>query len=355
MRRPILRHLAAGALLAAAAALSAPAPAAAQPAPIQLRITGHFSQNDRHVQIERAFYNGLSAETGIPLQITYNPMDQVGVQAADALRHLRSGAFDVMSVVIGPVARDEPFFDGMDLIGVSTTVDELKAAVDAGREAFDRRLLDRFGARAMALWPFGPQYFFCKPAVRGVADLRGLKVRSYTPSMTALLTHLGANPVSLQFSEVYPALQRGVVDCGITSATSAYSGNWGEVITHVLPLSLAGGIQGHFMSAQAWRRFSPEQQQALARAFARLDRELWDLARVSDAQALACLGGRPECDTRRFTATIAEVPRDDEAKVREAVTAVVLPTFRDGCNRVWNECATTWNRTIGAARGYTIP
>ena len=68
---------------------------------------------------------------------------------------------------------------------------------------------------------FGPQYFFCKPAVRSVADLRGLKVRSYTPSMTALLTNLGANPVSLQFSEVYPALQRGVVDCGITSVEVA--------------------------------------------------------------------------------------------------------------------------------------
>ena len=127
------------------------------------------------------------------------------------------------------------------------------------------------------------------------------------------------------------------------------------MITHVLPLSLAGGIQGHFMSAQAWRRFSPEQQQAMAAAFARLEAELWQLSRISDTEALACLGGKPECTTRRFTATIAEVPQADSARVREAVTAVVLPTFRDGCNRVWAECATVWNRSVGAARGYTIP
>ena len=345
------------ALAGLATALLGALPAAAQPAgpPIPLRITGHFSQNNKHVEIERAFYNGLAAETGINLQITYNPMDQVGVQAADALRHLRSGAFDVMSVVMGNVARDEPFLDGLDLIGVSPTVDELKAAVDAGRATVERRLQERFQTRAMALWPFGPQYFFCKPSVRSVADLRGLKVRSYTPSMTALLTSLGANPVSLQFSEVYPALQRGVVDCGITSATSAYSGNWGEVITHVLPLSLAGGIQGHFMSGQALRRFTPDQQAALTKAFARLEAELWQLARTSDAEALACLGGTPACTTRRFTATIAEVPQADQARLREAVTTAVLPTFRDSCNRVWAECATVWNETIGKARGFAIP
>lgn len=352
MMRPFRQALL-GLLGLAAAAL----PAAAQQAgpAIPLRVTGHFSQNDKHVAIERAFYAGLPAETGINLQITYNPMDQVGVQAADALRHLRSGAFDVMSVVMGNVARDEPFLDGMDLIGVSPTVDELKLAVEAGRAALDRRLEERFQARAMALWPFGPQYFFCKPAVRGVADLRGLKVRSYTPSMTALLTHLGASPVSLQFSEVYPALQRGVVDCGITSAVSAHAGNWGEVITHVLPLSLAGGVQGHFMSGQAWRRFSPEQQQAMAKAFGRLEAMLWQLARTSDAQALACLGGAAECQGRRFTATIATVPAEDATKVRDAVSTAVLPTFRDSCNRVWGECAQVWNGTVGKARGFAIP
>ncbi len=328
------------------------APAEAQQLP--LRAVGHFSQNTKQIEIERAFYNALPGRTGLNLNITFNPMDQIGLQAADALRHLRTGAFDVMAVLIGQVARDEPFFDSMDLIGVSTTVAELETAVAAGREAFDRRLQERFNARVMALWPFGPQYFFCNAPVRSVADLRGLKVRSYTPSMTALVQHFGAIPVTLQFSEVYPALQRGLVTCGITSAVSAYAGNWGEVITHVLPLSLAGGVQGHFMSNAAWNRFNPAQQAALTAAFRDLEKQLWDFARVSDTESLDCLAGRPACTQRRFNTTISAVPPTDEPKVREAVTSVVLPAFRDQCNRIWAECAGVWNRTIGQARGYSI-
>ncbi|WP_043359363.1 TRAP transporter substrate-binding protein [Belnapia sp. F-4-1] len=342
-------------ILALAAALLC---AAALPAPAQqipLRAVGHFSQNTKQIEIERAFYARLPQATGMNLAVSFNPMDQIGVQAADALRHLRSGAFDVMAVLIGQVARDEPFFDGLDLIGVSTNTADLQKAVEAGREAFDRRLQERFNGRVLALWPFGPQYFFCNSPVRSVADLRGLKVRSYTPSMTALVQHFGAIPVTLQFSEVYPSLQRGLVTCGITSAVSAYAGNWGEVTTHVLPLSVAGGIQGHFMSNAAWRRFTPEQQAALTAAFKGLEAEMWRFAQVSDAQSLACLAGKPECPERKFGAVISAVPPEDDARVREAVSSVVLPTFRDSCNRVWAECAAAWNRTVGAARGYTIP
>jgi TRAP-type C4-dicarboxylate transport system substrate-binding protein len=345
----IFRTLVAAAFAAGLAA----APAAAQ-SPISLRVTGHFSQNTRQVDgVERPFYAGLSQATGIPLNITFNPMDVVGVQAADALRLIRSGAFDIMAVLTGQIARDEPFFDGLDLIGVSSNLEEARQAVDAGREAFNRRL-ERFNARALAFWPFGPQILFCNHPVRSVADLRGLKIRSYTPSMSALVQQFGGTPVTLQFSEVYPALQRGVVACGITSATSAYTGNWGEVTTHVLPLSLAGGVQAHLINLNTWRRFSPQQQEALTRAFADMERQLWDVAREGDGEALACLTGGAACQQpKRFNMTLSTITEADQRTLSTAVSAVVLPAFRDSCNRVWNQCMDTWYSTIGQARGYT--
>jgi TRAP-type C4-dicarboxylate transport system substrate-binding protein len=107
--------------------------------------------------VERPFFTGLSVATGSPLAVANNPLDVLGIQAADSLRHLRSGAFDVISAQIGMVARDDPFFEGLDLIGVSTTVADLRKAVDAYREVFDRRPQERFGAKVITLWPFGPQ------------------------------------------------------------------------------------------------------------------------------------------------------------------------------------------------------
>ncbi|MCA3279729.1 MAG: TRAP transporter substrate-binding protein [Roseomonas sp.] len=346
--RPSLLGAALGALLAAA-------PAFAQ-SPIQLRVAGHFTSNARHTEgIERPFFTGLGQATGINLAVTFNPMDQVGAAAPDALRHLRNGTFDVMSVLIGQTARDEPFIDSLDLMGVSTTLEETQQAIAGGREALDRRLQERFNAKVMTLWPFGAQMFFCNRPVASMGDLRGLKVRSYTPTMSALLQSLGATPVTLQLSETYQALQRGTVECGITSATSAYTANWGEVIRAILPVSLASGVQGHFISLPAWRRFNPEQQAALTRAFADLEKQMWDLARRASDEAFACFQGQDACTTRKFNVQVVTPPADDERRVREAVTAVVLPSFRDSCNRVWADCARVWNDSVGKARGYTIP
>ncbi len=125
----------------------------------------------------------------------------LGVQAADALRLLRSGAFDVMSVQIGMASRDDPFFEGIDLVGVATDMAALRKVVDAYREVFDKRL-QRKSAKVLTLWPFGPQVFYCNTAISSLDDLKGLKVRSFTPSMAALIQHLGAAPVTLPFSEV---------------------------------------------------------------------------------------------------------------------------------------------------------
>ena len=88
-------------------------------------------------------------------------MDVIGIKAPDALRLIKAGTFDVMSVQIGMASRDEPLFEGIDLIGVSTDMAKLKKAVEAYRDVFDQRLQEKFNAKVMTLWPFGPQMFYC--------------------------------------------------------------------------------------------------------------------------------------------------------------------------------------------------
>ena len=351
-----MKHASLTALAAAAALFAWTNAATAQQNPNAMRIAGNFSSNTKHVDnIEKPFFAGLPAASGLTMTINYNPMDILNVQAADALRLLRSGTFDVMSVQIGMASRDDPFFEGIDLIGVSTDMKQLRAAVDAYRDAFDARLQQRFNAKVMTLWPFGPQVFYCNKEIRSIDDVRGLKVRSFTPSMAALVQHLGAIPVTLQFSEVYPSLQRGVVDCGVTSPTSGNSGKWPEVTSHFLPLSVSGSVQGHFMNLDHWKRYSPQAQARLLAEFKKMEDQMWALAESANGDAINCNVGRDPCtEGTKYNMRLVEVSAEDQRKINAAVTAVVLPIWKQTCNRVDPACSTAWNDTVGRARGFKI-
>ena len=324
--------------------------------PESMRIAGNFSSNTKHVDlIEKPFFLGLPEAIGADLQINYNPMDVVNVKAADALRLLRSGTFDVMSVQIGMASRDDPTFEGIDLIGVSTNMDDLRQAVDAYRDAFDQRLQQRFKAKVMTLWPFGPQVFYCSTPIQSAEDFKGLKIRSFTPSMAALIEHLGGTPITLQFSEVYPALQRGVADCAVTSPTSGNTGKWPEVTTHFYPLSVSGSVQGHFMNLDYWNSFSPVSQEKLLAAFKTMEDQMWELAKTANTDAINCNVGQEPCtEGTKFNMTLVPVSPAAAQAVKDAVSAVVLPLWKESCSRVNETCVETWNATVGKARGYTI-
>jgi hypothetical protein len=105
-------------MLACAAVALAPAlsllPDAALAADLTMRVAGNSSANVRHSDgIEKPFFLGLPKAAGLDMDVKFNPMDVVNVKPDDALRLLRSNIFDVMSVQIGSVARDDPFLKAL--------------------------------------------------------------------------------------------------------------------------------------------------------------------------------------------------------------------------------------------------
>lgn len=96
------------------------------------------------------------------------------------------------------------------------------------------------------------------------ADFQGKKMRSMGPAENALLGALGANPQSMAFGDVPPALQTGVIDGLLTSL-----GGFNVVKEQAPYFTVAGlnGIVGDYYWIGAanrwWSRLSKEQQDIL--------------------------------------------------------------------------------------------
>ena len=113
----------------------------------------------------------------------------------------------------------------------------------------------------------GFRHFFFKDEVKGIEDLKGKKIRvSSDPVMTGMVSGLGASATTVPFTELYSALQTGVVD-GAEQPTANYKSNaFQEVAPYFMMDGHTLGAVQLIITDTAWNKLSAEQQAAVQEA-----------------------------------------------------------------------------------------
>lgn len=83
----------------------------------------------------------------------------------------------------------------------------------------------------------------CTRPVRGIADLKGLKVRSWGYFLPLALSEFGSIAVTVPLQDQYEALSRGVIDCTPTGYDVAYAYKLHEVAKYWVDINL-GAFSG---------------------------------------------------------------------------------------------------------------
>ena len=118
--------------------------------------------------------------------------------------------------------------------------------------------------KVLGCGPYGKEAFVSKVPLRGVADLKGLKLRSPEGLAADVFRRAGASPSSIPFSEVYTSLEKGIVDA---ADASVYINNHASGFHKIAKFPLYPGI--HSMANQTiinkrvWDGLSAQEQAAL--------------------------------------------------------------------------------------------
>ena len=274
----------------------------------------------------------------------------MGIDDKTMLRLLKLGVMDFAGMDISKMAGDDPRFEGCDLAGLTLDPDKARAACNAYRAVIDRQMQKNWNAKLLAFGGNTPQVFWCRAEVSGLDDLKGKKIRVFNNTMRDFLGGLGATAVSMAFAEVVPALNNGVVDCGVTGSLSGNTAGWPEVTKSLYRMSLGWSINVLAVNLNTWNRLDPKTQAFLLEQFKAYEDKMWD-----DAQE-----GRPP---RPTTATPASSParwassptsrivpvKPAEAEThKKLVEGAVLAGWAKRCGA---ECAKEWNDTVGKALG----
>lgn len=301
---------------------------------------------------EQPFFETLAEKTGLPLKVNYKPLDTTGIKDVEQLRVLKSGMFDLVSLRMSQISRDEPTILGLDLVGLSPNFAQGRQVADAYKETVDKRLQERFNTKLLGVWPFGPQVMFCNHPIESLNDVKGLKVRVYDQNLAQFVESVGGIPVPIGFGDVHQSLALGVIDCAITGPSSANSAGWPEVTTHVLPLGFQMALNGYGINLKAWNKLTPDQQVTLQSAFDGLIDEIWTYSEELFEDAGRCnVGGEPCTTGTKFDLVEVPVSEKDLSIVANTVKEVSFPTWAEVCNKTNPECASDWKRDVGAIAG----
>ena len=309
--------------------------------------TGEIQKN-----LEAPFFAELAERTGLDLDVSFQTLDQTGIKGAEELRILKSGLFDIISLRLQQVSRDEPMILGLDLVGQNPSYAEGRKSVAEFADIVDSRLQDQFNTKLLGLWPFGPQVLFCNAEIASLADVKGLKVRTYDQNLANFISSVGGTPVPLGFSDVHQSLARGVVDCAVTGPSSANSASWPEVTTHVMPIAFQIAIQGYGINLDVWNSFSAEDQAKLQTAFDEHTEEIWVYSEELFDDAMRCNVGESPCELNKpYTLTNVAVSDADVSLVQNAVSELSFPSWAEVCDKTNPTCSSDWKETVGARFG----
>lgn len=155
------------------------------------------------------------AEAALPGQVVIEvyPNSQL-FKDKEEMEALQLGAVQILAPSLakfGPLGvRD---FELFDLPFIFADKDALRRVTDGpvGAKLFEK--LESKGIRGLAYWDNGFKIMSANKPLRKPEDMRGLKVRIQSSKvLEAQMRAVGALPAVMAFSEVYQALQTGVVD-----------------------------------------------------------------------------------------------------------------------------------------------
>ena len=152
--------------------------------------------------------------------------------------------------------------------------------------------------------------------IKTLDDWKGKKLRVGTKSNAVFLEAMGASTIFMSSSEVYMAMQRGVIEGAQSGFTSFVSRKWFEVAKYVtdLPCMLPEAFYT-FVNLDFWNSLDKKQRKAIIDA--------WVIAAKFDEKAAYEDEFKARETLAKNGVEIYEVPKADELKWKERATPAI--------------------------------
>ncbi|MFA1820091.1 TRAP transporter substrate-binding protein [Virgibacillus oceani] len=210
------------------------------------------------------FAKSVEEETNGEIQVeVYN--DGVLGSESKTTDHVRQGQIQMqLTHSISILEQYDPIFGIDELPYLFKSREDARAAYDGEVGNIINEKAENNGFKVLAYWEHGVRHITnnVKP-IKNLEDLDGIKLRVTSDTRREVFEKLGASPVTMGFTELYSALQQGVMDGQENSINNIYTSNIYEVQDYLSLSSHMYSSSPLIINLDVWNSLSEDERKVL--------------------------------------------------------------------------------------------
>ncbi len=189
-----------------------------------------YSATNFHSATGAEFAKCVTTGTGGDIEIVTHPSGSL-FKGAEIKRAIQTGQVPIGERLLSGHQNENLVF-GVDSVPfLATSFDDAAKLWKAAKPVMSK-ILDEQNLVLLYSAPWPPQGLYFKKEVNSVADMQGLKFRSYNNTTSRLAELTGMLPVTIEAAEISQAFATGVAESMVSSGSTGYDRKVWESLTH---------------------------------------------------------------------------------------------------------------------------
>ncbi len=249
-----------------------------------------FADGNYHTRNLREFIAEVHQATGGGLQIQLHSNGSLLPQP-QIKRGVQTGQIQIGEILLTAYGNEDPFFDADAVPGLVQNFDDARRLAQVQAPFIEARLA-RQGLMLLYMAPWPQVAITANQNLTDPAQLRGLRLRAYSPISMRLAQLLGAQGTLVVAPEVPQAFSTGVIQAQLTTAPVAADTSVWDYSRYFINASIATSKDAVFVSRRAFEALPETHRQAVLAAARNAEARGWRLAAESQAEAEARMTAR---------------------------------------------------------------
>ncbi|EAR61637.1 TRAP transporter substrate-binding protein [Neptuniibacter caesariensis] len=247
-----------------------------------------YGDGTHQTQVARSFAEEINAKADGKLTVNIHSGGSL-IKHPEIHRAVKTRQVPIGEVFIGRLGNLNPIYKLDNIPFLATDFDSAEKLYKASKPEIQKALAKE---NLMLLYtsPWPAQDLYTNKEVNSLSDLRGSKMRSYSPTTSRLADLMGTTPVNIPFSDVAQAFTTNAVDAMITSPSTGVNGQSWDYISHFTTVHAWIPKNMVFANKRVFDRLDKETQQVILTAAANAEKKGWEMGRklaVEHTDALA--------------------------------------------------------------------